>query len=134
MKSKIIRHLRVFGPFLVDRQFQKVAVDNTAIRATADELIYAETLTPESNTSLRFLASGQTDRRVTVFFTAKAPNVDNVMDGIENRVGWKDVKELHINKVFDVDDGIVTKHNSSLIKNSFPEVYEDLESTIASKK
>ena len=132
MRSKVIGRLRLFGPFLIDQDVKAYKIHQHSIESQEGS-VSAEKLTKKSNFSLRSLAMGEV-RNTCVFFTPVTPNVHEVMEGLDKYIGWEGITELPINKVFDVNQGVVQPHDIELIKESFPEVFEDLQNHITTKK
>ena len=130
MKSKVYRGLKMFGPYLINRDLEKYQVSDNAI-LTKEEGIYAEKLTKASKFTLESLALGE-NKSACVFFTPIPPTVDEVMSGLNKYIGWE-AKKLAVKIVFVVKEGIVTTHDASLIKDKFPSVYEHLESHVKHK-
>ena len=77
MKSKVYRGLKMFGPYLINRDLVKCQVIDNAI-LTKDEGVYAEKLTRKSRYTLESLALGE-NKTACVFFTPIPPNVNEVI-------------------------------------------------------
>lgn len=123
MRHRFINKLKLYGPFLINRDKQRWVInDNSIVSETG---IYAEKLTKKSKYSLEALALGENNKEVCVFCTPKKPDIDEVMQGLDKYVGWSD-KNLPIQKVFELSNGKVTTHDAELIEHKFPDAYKDL--------
>ncbi len=130
MKSKVNRGVRMFGPYLINRDLEKYKISSNEI-LTEGEGIYAEKLTKASRSTLEFFSLGE-NKNACVFFTPIPPNVKEVMSGLNKYIGWEG-KKLAVKMVFEVSKGVVTTHDASLIKDKFPSVSEYLEGHVKNK-
>lgn len=139
--------LKWHGPYLhIKGMTDKSAFESKFITSeNQDKGIIAKRLIAGNdahNTSLRSLALGE-ETDSCVFYTTIKPSVEEVFDGLENFPGWeqKDLetkwrkKVLPIEKAFEVVNGEVTVHEKSeLLQQSFPEVFDDLQSSVNNKQ
>lgn len=125
-----------FGPFLHIKNLIENShfVDNVLISELENGGIYVRLLNPEKEgdvIKMASLANGE-ETDATVFFTGTKPAKEETHDGLEGFPGWE-LKELKVKKVFQVEGGIVKVFDPELIKDSFPDVYNDLTNSAHNK-